>query len=539
MPGYPSSRVIAPTWAALAASDHGAWDLAYWPKFDAVCCKESLNAHGDRAIDYSYLGNYSASFEFWMLAAERRRRYNVMADRTVYGDTVHGVYHGHTLHEKVWGWGPDPMMRWGQEHAWGSCFAELQVGVAPTQFHTFDLAAHSVHSHVELFKPLLGLAHPAALYADNYTEAVAAVDAWAESPAGIPAAVVDNLTRWMKAVADLPVTADSVLARGTSWAALEAARATHAGTDGSGTARALRWELDRADLDVRPWLELLEAGTFSAATLAAVPTSFQVSAEWRTVLRNSVKAHGGTWLHYLHLATIAAERASSVAELAGPELTELINASLAHRDTAHAWRLRAVLEVDPPKKYALYTRAWTSALAETGRGRERLCRNLANEFAYVLRRCSHGVGADPQVASGPPTRAALTAMAALGATLPADAEHDDEVLLMRVVLALYGAADPDAKTAIALLEGHDYAHHGHSDGALPVAAPMYALASRPEVAALWFAAVEANITRGRYSMGPVEQRHLRRAHPPPAGVGPISAAITPAGWVPPIPGGAA
>ena len=72
-------------------------------------------------------------------------------------------------------------MVWGQDHAWGTCFAELQTGVAPTQFHVFHIPAFGVHTHTEVFKPLVGLKNPAQLYSDNYTEAVDAVDAWAES----------------------------------------------------------------------------------------------------------------------------------------------------------------------------------------------------------------------------------------------------------------------------------------------------------------------------------------------------------------------
>ena len=71
---------------------------------------------------------------------------------------------GHTINEKIWGWGQDPMMVWGQEHAWGTCFAELQTGVAPTQFHTFNLPAHGTHSHVEVFKPLTNFKDRDALY---------------------------------------------------------------------------------------------------------------------------------------------------------------------------------------------------------------------------------------------------------------------------------------------------------------------------------------------------------------------------------------
>ena len=94
-------------------------------------------------------------------------------------------------------------MSWGQTHAWGTCFAELQTGVAPTQSHSFPLEAHSEHQHCEVFKPLAGLTRPADLYSDNYSAAVGAVDAWAESDAGLPEAHFHELRDWI-AQAGLP-----------------------------------------------------------------------------------------------------------------------------------------------------------------------------------------------------------------------------------------------------------------------------------------------------------------------------------------------
>jgi hypothetical protein len=62
-----------------------------------------------------------------------------------------GVLHGHgTPFNKVFTYGMDEATAWAQtEMGWGGCFFELQIGVAPSQIHTFPLPAHTRHSHAE------------------------------------------------------------------------------------------------------------------------------------------------------------------------------------------------------------------------------------------------------------------------------------------------------------------------------------------------------------------------------------------------------
>ena len=65
--------------------------------------------------------------------------------------------------------------------------------------------------------------------------------------------------------------------------------------------------LNASDPDVRPWAELVRDGTFSAASVAAVPTSFMVGPKWEAALRQSIAQHGATWLHQAR-ATQGCER---------------------------------------------------------------------------------------------------------------------------------------------------------------------------------------------------------------------------------------
>jgi hypothetical protein len=511
----PASRVVAPAWGALSAGQ-GAWDVALWPKFSADCCGESLNLHGDLDIDNSYLGNYSKSAENWLLVDKGRKAFIAMADRTVYGDTLHGLYHGETRYQKLWAWGQDPMMAWGQSHAWGTCFAELQTGLAPTQEHTFTVRARSNVSQVEVLKPLTGLLNPSAVYSDNYSEAVGAVDAWAASEAGWPSSKASASDAWMREVARRPAE-QPLLYAGSSWAAVDALL-------GDGCApppSRLSFVLDENDQEARAWIELARDGTFSRATLGEVPSSFQVGARWERALRRSRAANGPTWLHALHLGVNLAERSPAGIAAAIPFFRE----SLELRDNAHAWRCLAAIEASPSAKFHLYRKAWAAAQDERGRGAERLRRNLANEYAYALR-----------VFGGTANATWLEALSALVSNAPLAARSDDEVLLGRIVVALY--VHRDADEALTLLKTHDFAHYGHTDGTIPgLPSISKATASRPTVAGLWFAALELNVTKGTRSLTALEQKHLRRSHPPPEGVGPLTRSVTPAGWSPPIPHG--
>ena len=88
-----------------------------------------------------------------------------------------------------------------------------------------------------------------------------------------------------------------------------------------------------------PWLELLSAAqTFSNASLAVEPQSYQVSFEWLDVLRASATKHSATWLHSLHMAVILIESGAVTEPLA------LLEESITLRPSAVAFRCLAVLQ---------------------------------------------------------------------------------------------------------------------------------------------------------------------------------------------------
>jgi hypothetical protein len=72
--------------------------------------------------------------------------------------------------------------------------------------------------------------------------------------------------------------------------------------------------------EARPWFELVtppagqsgqsskpQVGTFSAATLARYPLSYQTTDAWVALVERSAQLHGATWLHHLHLGVAGAE----------------------------------------------------------------------------------------------------------------------------------------------------------------------------------------------------------------------------------------
>ena len=58
-----------------------------------------------------------------------------------------------------------------------------------------------------------------------------------------------------------------------------------------------------SDPRTRMWAELLADGTFSAATLQRIPTSFEINPQWVALLQQSLSRGNETWLHHLQQGT--------------------------------------------------------------------------------------------------------------------------------------------------------------------------------------------------------------------------------------------
>eukprot|EP00966_Prymnesium_polylepis_P239975 5549136-Prymnesium_polylepis.1 len=184
---------------------------------------------------------------------------------------------------------------------WDGCFVELQIGVAPTQSHTFPMPPRTTHHHSEYLKLLDGLRAPEALYDDKYERAVDELVAYVNSDDGVPPALWHEMDSFMRNVSEtVHVAVSDVLFNGSSWGALDRKLRQQAlmakqGAGGGGSAAATDTGVHTstpsvlffeepltphyAPEDTMPWRELLNDGTFSAATLARTPTSFVAGGE--------------------------------------------------------------------------------------------------------------------------------------------------------------------------------------------------------------------------------------------------------------------
>lgn len=113
-------------------------------------------------------------------------------------------------------------------------------------------------------------------------------------------------------MADVPPRPDQILAKGMPWGTLQEkliSKLTSKPRKPLAPGCPFPEDVDAQTIEdegAAPWLELLEHGTFSAATLQRMPTNFEVSDGWLALLTKSAASHT-TWLHHLFLGTHALE----------------------------------------------------------------------------------------------------------------------------------------------------------------------------------------------------------------------------------------
>ena len=144
---------------------------------------------------------------------------------------------------KAWIWGTSPNeMFWqrfggGSENKPNNSFTELQVGVMPTQYQGFPIAAGSTRQWTEYFTTDELDANVTALLksTDYHGVVVPAADDWMarKSLGGRPeapqTAAFDEMDGWLASVADRTPTEAQLLARAEPWGAVEEARRRAAG----------------------------------------------------------------------------------------------------------------------------------------------------------------------------------------------------------------------------------------------------------------------------------------------------------------------
>ena len=272
------------------------------------------------------------------------------------------------------------------------CFFEPQVGVGPTQARGFVLPPGTME-WTHTWRTLSSIKGPALerLYSTDYNAALDTVATWRESKAGVPSHIAEEMEKFFAEEASLlPVTKLDVIHGGQPFGALHALvnpkehktpPSMYFDVEGS---TGLNGQQAKGGAEVRPWLELLQDGTFSAETLSPnyVPLSYQTSKHWEAALAASAEKHGATHYHLFHMAVIAAER------LDVPRAMELLEGSIKLQPTAIAYRCLAALGLDAVESWKNYQLAWEMAVMGEGEHTNTHAvmfqRQLAGEIALYL-----------------------------------------------------------------------------------------------------------------------------------------------------------
>jgi hypothetical protein len=346
------------------------------------------------------------------------------------------MIHGHPGNgTKAWIWGASPNEQFWQDFGGApgqnNMFTELQTGVMPTQYQGFPIAAGASREWTEFFTTAeLGPAELAAFQARDYHgEAIPAADAWmsARGVGATDGSAYAAMDAWLVGVADRVPTRAELLHAPAPWGGLEQARR------GGGPLAPGALLLDGAadqDNETRPWHELLTAGAFSAASLRQHVTAFVANGGdddatvlpwdgWLSLLEESARKSGPTWLHELHAGIIQLERALAPGTPADANFTAAaaaFAASLALRPTPEAHRNLAIVEhvrANQSGALAHYMAAFAllNDPAEAARradpaGAALLMRDLAAESAYQFAILGMGAATQALTAPGSPVTAA-------------------------------------------------------------------------------------------------------------------------------------
>lgn len=253
-------------------------------------------------------------------------------------------------------------------------YTELQVGPAPSQMQTFPVPKQSTKEWTEWFKGFNG--NEENLRSDNYQNALNEIDSWMRSADGMQKEYVKGLDAMFTKVAVEKPT--DVLVVGQPWGALEEMLL------GKPLAPGLEFKMPAEGteeyLEVQPWVELLEKGTFSVHTLSVTPLSYQTTDRWVKVIEDSAQKYGMTWLHALHLGIAYAERG----DIDKPK--QLFALSIELKPNPIAMRCLAVLSSTYEEAWPYFKKAWslTKAMSPSDPASNRMALNMITEISYLL-----------------------------------------------------------------------------------------------------------------------------------------------------------
>ncbi len=440
--------------------------------------------------DHSFLGNVIWG-DFFLRIPEDKEKYIMHVEKDGYS-----VYHGHELDgTKFFTWGQSGPGRFMQDFLSANApdrmgdYAELQVGPAPTQMQSWPLPQNSVKQWTEFFKSWMPTAEEKSkLQHPDYNAALDATENWISSPKGVSQEKIRHMREWMTTVSAMPVKESDIISDGMPWGYLHERLRQRMGHPGRMVDTAFFRVPDNRRMreEIQPWLDLLDYGTFSNATLSRLPISYQVSEAWRTVIEDSATKVGTTWLHSLHLGVIAAE--TGIVDKPRIYFQDSMN----RKPNAIAARCLALLCKTPDDAYPLFQKAWQLALNDTKEpSRDRLLLNLAAEITQFL-----------QSQEDPKWLPVLEDFLQKLNNVPADVLTTDQVITSGIAVALFRG---DYEKAISILKSNCFPTYGKA---------------RKELIAYWYRAqlMKAEKETGR-PLTRWEQRQVRVGNKVPRNIG--------------------
>lgn len=171
-------------------------------------------------------------------------------------------------------------------------YAEIQGGIAPSQLHDKVLPAHGVFEWTQCFGGMR--LDPSVAFDENYDTAVDGCNVKINER--ITYEDIKRLDEKYTAIANIPVTEDSLVNTGSGFGALEIKRMV-VDSDGEVPKNLLFPDSTIKD-DELPWLTLLTTGKLPAISADDVPSSYMISAKWLPKIKAACQDDFAAYLHY-------------------------------------------------------------------------------------------------------------------------------------------------------------------------------------------------------------------------------------------------
>eukprot|EP01038_Epipyxis_sp_PR26KG_P014959 gene14959-20124_t len=375
----PSTRIFAPA-THVAETSRDPMRDAPWPCFAEAIENATFTGYENAWMtDNSYLGNHQIGDMF--LRIPKDQVYTPYIAHNQAEDKGFVLVHGHPLNgTKFYTWGQSGPGRFMQDFLAGGGkrqgdYTELQVGPAPTQMQNFAVPKQSIIEWTEWFKGFT--ADEGVVRGSDYKAALQTIENWIKTPQGMTKETLKELDSFFESYAT--VAPSKILVAGQPWGALEEMLLNK--PLAAGLTFTLPEEGTKEYFEAKPWVELLEQGTFSDETLQVLPISYQTTDRWLEKLEQSASKFGMTWLHALYIGIALTERGETV------KTKELFTLSMNLKPNPVAARCLAVLQTSEDDAWPYYQLAWKTlhtSYTQDKQAYSRLTLNFITEMSFFL-----------------------------------------------------------------------------------------------------------------------------------------------------------